>query len=60
VRLAVSLGGDADTQACIAGAVAQARWGVPDEVDSRARGHLPAHLLEIVVDFEARLAGEDA
>jgi ADP-ribosylglycohydrolase len=29
VRLAVSLGGDADTQACIAGALAEARWGVP-------------------------------
>jgi ADP-ribosylglycohydrolase len=60
VRLAVSLGGDADTQACIAGAVAQARFGgVPEDVDSRARGHLPDNLLEIVVDFEARLAGED-
>jgi ADP-ribosylglycohydrolase len=27
VRLAISLGGDADTQACIAGAVAEARFG---------------------------------
>jgi ADP-ribosylglycohydrolase len=61
VRLAVSLGGDADTQACIAGAVAQARFGgVPEDVDSRARGHLPDNLLEILVDFEARLAGEEA
>ena len=60
VKLAVSLGGDADTQACIAGAVAQARFGgIPEDMDSRARGALPDNLLEIVVDFEARLAGEE-
>lgn len=56
VRLAVSLGGDADTQACIAGAVAEARWGgVPADIDRRVRLVLPGHLLEIVCDFEARL-----
>jgi len=55
VRLAVSLGGDADTQACIAGAVAQARFGgVPAAVDDAVRTMLPAHLLDIVGDFEAR------
>jgi ADP-ribosylglycohydrolase len=31
VRLAVSLGGDADTQAAIAGGIAGARWGVGDD-----------------------------
>ena len=57
VRLAVSLGGDADTQASIAGAVAQARFGgVPADVDRGVRRLLPDHLLEIVGDFEARLA----
>jgi len=60
VRLAVSLGGDADTQACIAGALAEARFGgLPDDIDSSARGHLPDNLLEILVDFEARMAGEE-
>jgi ADP-ribosylglycohydrolase len=55
VRLAVSLGGDSDTQACIAGAVAEARHaGVPAEVDEAVRALLPAHLLDIVVDFETR------
>ena len=39
VRLAVSLGGDADTQACIAGAWPQARFGgVPGDIErDRAR-----------------------
>lgn len=58
VRLAVSLGGDADTQACIAGAVAQARFGgIPAEIDQAVRIMLPEDLLEIVLDFENRLAG---
>lgn len=32
VRNAVSLGGDADTQACIAGAIAEAYYGIPDDL----------------------------
>ncbi len=55
VRLAVSLGGDADTQACVAGAVAQARFGgVPAEIEDRVRTILPRHVLDIVEDFESR------
>ena len=53
VRLAVSLGGDADTQACMAGVLAQARYGgLPSEIELTTRRMLPEHLLEIVVDFE--------
>lgn len=52
VRQAVSLGGDADTQACIAGAVAEAMFGaVPQPVAERVRAALPEHLLEILDDF---------
>ncbi len=32
IRNAVSLGGDADTQACIAGAIAEAYYGIPDDL----------------------------
>jgi len=53
VRLAVSLGGDADTQACMAGSLAQARYGqVPSEIELATRKMLPDHLLEVVEDFE--------
>jgi ADP-ribosylglycohydrolase len=58
VRLAVSLGGDADTQACIAGALAQARFGLPAEVENKARDFLPDHMLEIVEDFSANFMTE--
>jgi ADP-ribosylglycohydrolase len=52
VRLAISLGGDADTQACIAGAVAEALHGpAPAEVTERVFEILPEHLAEIVDDF---------
>ena len=53
VRLAISLGGDADTMACIAGAVAEAFYGgVPAELAQTARGLLPAHLAEVIAEFE--------
>ena len=32
IRNAVSLGGDADTQACIAGSIAEAYYGIPDSL----------------------------
>jgi ADP-ribosylglycohydrolase len=44
VRKAVALGGDSDTQACIAGAVAEACYGVPDEIGRRALAYLDDHL----------------
>ena len=62
VRNAVSLGGDADTMACIAGAIAEAYWGgVPADIAGEARKRLPSDLLGIVERFEqcfpARTAG---
>lgn len=40
VRNAVSLGGDADTQACIAGAIAGVYYGMPEGIASEAFGYL--------------------
>jgi ADP-ribosylglycohydrolase len=52
VRNAVSLGGDADTQACIAGAIAEAFYGgVPEEIAERAVNYLPADLKKVVASF---------
>ncbi|HTL26143.1 MAG TPA: ADP-ribosylglycohydrolase family protein [Burkholderiales bacterium] len=53
VRNAVSLGGDADTMACIAGAIAEAHWGVPDAIAAEARKRLPAELLAVLERFSA-------
>lgn len=53
IRLAISLGGDADTQASIAGAVAHAFYGeVPSELAAPVRARLPGELLQILDEFE--------
>ena len=55
IRLAVSLGGDADTLACIAGGIAEAFYGgVPAAIQREVRGRLPDDLLGILEDFENR------
>lgn len=49
IRNAVSLGGDSDTQACMAGAMAAARFGtLSEELISLVRRHLPEEYLGIV------------
>ena len=55
VRLAISLGGDADTMACVAGAIAEAHYGsVPDEIAATVRGLLSADLIDVVDRFRDR------
>ena len=52
IRLAVSLGGDSDTLACITGGIAQAFYkGVPPEIEKRVYQILDARLLDVVVKF---------
>lgn len=47
VRLAVSIGGDSDTIAAMTGAIAQARYGVPEDIENEVRSKLPEGLLAI-------------
>lgn len=53
VRRVICLGGDTDTLACIAGAVAEALHGLPPEFATRARGELTPDLLAVLENFEA-------
>ena len=49
IRNAISLGGDSDTQACMAGAMAAARFAeISEEIMTLVRNHLPARYLEIL------------
>lgn len=48
VRLAVQAGGDTDTRAAVAGAAAEAAWGVPAEIEGETRARLPAPLAKIL------------
>ncbi len=57
IRTAVSLGGDCDTLTCIAGSIAEAFYGVPDEMKEECRKRLPADMLRILDLFEERTSG---
>ena len=48
IRLAVSLGGDSDTLACITGGIAEAFYGVPDGIRSEVFKRIPRKFQEIV------------
>lgn len=52
IRNAVSLGGDADTQAAIAGSIASAYWEIPKNISFKAIHHLDYFLLDVLIDFE--------
>jgi ADP-ribosylglycohydrolase len=55
IRLAISLDGDADTQAAITGGVAEAFWGgVPERLEAEVREVLDDSLLEVMDRFLAR------
>ena len=56
VRNAVSLGGDSDTLACIAGALAEAYYPVPAEIITQTCAKLPPDLLNPLIAFEAQYA----
>jgi len=51
VRRAVSAGGDSDTIAAIAGSIAEAYYGVPDDIWSRAEKFLDSRLKAVVDRF---------
>lgn len=49
VRLAVSLGGDSDTIACITGGIAEAFYGeIPEAIVTEARKHIPEEFWPII------------
>jgi ADP-ribosylglycohydrolase len=55
VRNAISLGGDADTMACIAGAIAEAYYGgVPDAIRVRRLAALDQRLRSVVEELVER------
>ena len=51
IRTAVSLGGDCDTLTCIAGAIAEAFYDVPDEMMEECDKRLPEELYDILWEF---------
>lgn len=52
IRNAISIGGDSDTLAAITGAVAEAYYGIPEEMKETALSYLDERLFSIVERFE--------
>lgn len=59
IRTAVSLGGDCDTLTCIAGSIAEAFYGVSDDLKKECMSRLPQDLLEVLIRFDLCLKGEE-
>ena len=51
IRTAVSLGGDCDTLTCIAGSMAEAFYGVPEELEEKCQTYLPEDLKDVLFRF---------
>lgn len=54
IRNAISIGGDSDTLAAITGAVAEAYYGIPDDLKETALSYLDERLLNITERFEEK------
>ncbi|WP_019567893.1 ADP-ribosylglycohydrolase family protein [Thioalkalivibrio sp. ALMg13-2] len=60
LRNAVSLGGDADTIAAIAGSVAEPLHGIPDFIFQLALSHIPAVMRDVIDAFEETAWGTES
>ena len=54
LRNAVSIGGDSDTIAAIAGSVAEARFGIPQEIAAKAWSYLPRDMRQVLTALYAQ------
>jgi len=51
VRRAVILGADADTLGAIVGSIAEAIWGIPEEIKQEIQSFLPDEMKEVISEF---------
>ena len=57
IRLAISLGGDADTLGAITGSIAAAYYGIPDNIARKAIEYLPEDMVEVLNKFSDAVNG---
>ena len=58
IRNAIMLRGDADTQAAIAGSIAAAYWGVPQDIRDECLERLPDDMFDILENFSEKFGLE--
>ena len=54
IRNAISIGGDSDTIGCICGAIAEALFGIPEDIRMKGISFLPLPLQDTVMIFESK------
>lgn len=55
IRTAISLGGDCDTIAAIAGSIAEAYYVIPEDIKRECIHRLSAEFLDVITEFEIKL-----
>lgn len=55
IRNAVSLGGDSDTLACMAGGIAEMRFGIPENIKKEASNFMDDNVLDMVTRFYQKI-----
>ena len=59
VRNAVSIGGDSDTIGCIAGGIAEALYGVSENMRHKAMNYIPLEFQKVLREFEQRYGANE-
>ncbi len=54
IRIAVSLGADADTLGAITGSIAEVIWGIPSDIRQKAETFLPEEMLSVLNEFSIK------
>ena len=54
IRLAISHGGDSDTIGAIVGSIAEARFGIPQDMKEKAISHLPDEMQDVLKQFAGK------
>lgn len=55
IRLAISLGGDADTIGAIAGSIAEAYYGIPNEFIKKCNKIIPKEMIKVINQFKEKI-----
>ena len=56
LRYAIAVGGDSDTIGAIVGAIAEALWGIPEQIKQLALTYLPTDIIDIYTQFVEKTA----
>ncbi len=60
IRLAISIGGDSDTIAAMTGGIAEAFYGVPENIWDKAKTFLPKSFISIINEFYSKCQEDDS